>query len=49
MDTLREKEADPMPKELQHKKEAKKKPTMTAKDKKAAKQSKKEGKLAASA
>ena len=38
-----------MPKELKNKKEAKKKPTLTPKEKKAAKRSKKEGKLAASA
>jgi hypothetical protein len=38
-----------MPKELRQKKEAKKKPTLTAKEKKAAKRSKKEGKLATSA
>jgi hypothetical protein len=38
-----------MPKEFKTKKEAKKRPTMTAKEKKAAKRSKKEGKLAASA
>ena len=38
-----------MPKELKNKKEDKKKPTMTPKEKKAAKRSKKEGRLAASA
>jgi hypothetical protein len=38
-----------MPKELKNKKEDKKKPTMTPKEKKAAKLAKKEGKLAASA
>ncbi len=38
-----------MPKELKTKKEAKKKPAMTLKEKKAAKRSKKEGKLATSA
>lgn len=38
-----------MPKELKNKKENKKKPTMTPKEKKAAKRSKKEGKLTASA
>ena len=38
-----------MPKELKNKKDTKKKPTMTAKEKKAAKRSKKEGKLAHSA
>ena len=38
-----------MPKELKQKKEAKKKPALTPKEKKAAKRSKKEGKLAASA
>ena len=38
-----------MPKERTPKKEAKKKPLLTPKEKKAAKRSKKEGKLAASA
>jgi hypothetical protein len=38
-----------MPKELKNKKDEKKKPTMTPKEKKAAKRAKKEGKLAASA
>ena len=38
-----------MPKELKNKKEDKKKPTMTPKEKKAAKRAKKDGKLAASA
>jgi hypothetical protein len=38
-----------MPKELKHKKEAKKKPAMTPKEKKAAKRSKKEGKPVTSA
>jgi hypothetical protein len=38
-----------MPKELKNKKEDKKKPTMTLKEKKAAKRAKKDGKLAASA
>ena len=38
-----------MPKELKNKRDEKKKPTMTPKEKKAAKRSKKEGKLAASA
>ena len=38
-----------MPKELKNKKDDKKKPTMTLKEKKAAKRAKKEGKLAASA
>ena len=38
-----------MPKELKNKKAEKKKPTMTPKEKKAAKRSKKEGKLATSA
>ena len=38
-----------VPKELKQKKEAKKKPTMTLKEKQAAKRSKKEGKLAKSA
>jgi len=38
-----------MPKELKNKKEDKKKPTLTPKEKKAAKRAKKEGKLAASA
>jgi len=38
-----------MPKELKNKKEDKKKPTMTPKEKKAAKRAKKEGQLAASA
>jgi hypothetical protein len=42
-------EANAMPKELKTKKEAKKKPTMTPKEKKAAKRSKKEGRLATSA
>ena len=37
-----------MPKEFKTEKEAKKKPAMTPKEKKAAKRSKKEGKLAAS-
>lgn len=37
-----------MPKELKNKKDDKKKPTMTLKEKKAAKRAKKEGKLAAS-
>jgi len=41
--------ANTMPKELKNKKEDKKKPTMTPKEKKAAKRSKKEGKLAKSA
>jgi hypothetical protein len=41
--------AHTMPKELKHKKEAKKKPTLTPKEKKAAKRSKKERKLTASA
>ena len=39
--------AHTMPKELKNKKEDKKKPTMTPKEKKAAKRAKKEGKLAA--
>jgi hypothetical protein len=38
-----------MPKELKNKREAKKKPTMTPKEKKAAKRSKKEAKLVKSA
>ena len=38
-----------MPKELKNKKDDKKKPTMTLKEKKAAKRAKKEGKLVASA
>jgi hypothetical protein len=38
-----------MPKEFKNKKEVKKKPTMTPKEKKAAKRSKKERKLTASA
>jgi hypothetical protein len=38
-----------MPKELKNKRDEKKKPTMTPKEKKAAKRSKKEGRLAASA
>jgi hypothetical protein len=38
-----------MPKEIKNKREDKKKPTMTPKDKKVAKRAKKEGKLAASA
>jgi hypothetical protein len=38
-----------MPKELKQKKEAKKKPTLTPKEKKAAKRLKKEGKLTTSA
>ena len=38
-----------MPKELKNKKDDKKKPTMTLKEKKAAKRAKKDGKLAASA
>jgi len=38
-----------MPKELKNKKEDKKKPTMTPKEKKAAKRSKKEAKLTRSA
>jgi hypothetical protein len=37
-----------MPKEFKTKKEAKKKPALTPKERKAAKRSKKEGKLAAS-
>jgi hypothetical protein len=41
--------ANTMPKALKHKKEAKKKPILTPKEKKAAKRSKKEGKLATSA
>jgi hypothetical protein len=41
--------AHAMPKELKQKKDVKKKPTLTPKEKKAAKRSKKEGKLAASA
>jgi hypothetical protein len=38
-----------MPKELKNKKDEKKKPTMTAKEKKAAKRAKKEGKLVGAA
>jgi hypothetical protein len=38
-----------MPKELKNKRDEKKKPTMTSKEKKAAKRSKKEGKLVKSA
>ena len=38
-----------MPKEIKNKREDKKKPTMTPKEKKAAKRTKKEGKLVASA
>ena len=41
--------AHTMPKELKNKRDEKKKSTMTPKEKKAAKRSKKEGKLAASA
>jgi hypothetical protein len=37
-----------MPKEIKNKREDKKKPTMTLKEKKAAKRTKKEGKFAAS-
>jgi hypothetical protein len=37
-----------MPKEIKNKREDKKKPTMTPKEKKAAKRAKKEGKFAAS-
>ena len=38
-----------MPKELKNKKDEKKKPTMTGKEKKAAKRAKKEGKLVGAA
>jgi hypothetical protein len=38
-----------MPKEFKNKKEVKKKPTLTPKEKKAAKRSKKEGRVATSA
>ena len=47
--TPRRYRANTMPKELKNKKEDKKKPTMTPKEKKAAKRSKKEGKLVKSA